>query len=70
VEDELDPRILFHVTSTYGLINYFKNAVYMINNGNNYMCEEDFFVKYLCEIICGSSVVLDIGAHAGSHTVV
>jgi len=54
----------------YGYIAYFKNDMAFadsIKNGKIY--EQDFVLKHLKDYIYESQTILDIGAHAGSHTV-
>lgn len=54
----------------YGYIAYYKNDMAFadsIKNGKIY--EQDFVLKHLQKYIFDSEVILDIGSHAGSHTV-
>lgn len=54
----------------YGYMSYFKNDMAFadtINSGNIY--EEEFVMEFLQDIVRSSKTILDIGSHAGSHTV-
>lgn len=56
--------------TNYGYIAYYENDmafVDSIKNGKIY--EEDFVLRHLQKYIMDSEVILDIGSHAGSHTV-
>jgi len=66
----LNKNELFHVKSKYGVINYFINDYWFTRNGSDKIFEEDLILKYLKKTVKGSRLVLDIGAHAGSHTIV
>lgn len=55
----------------HGYVSYYKNDFAFIdslNQGKIY--EEDLILKHLKKYIKKSKVVLDIGSHAGSHTIV
>jgi FkbM family methyltransferase len=61
---------LYCVQSRYGLVYYYKNDYWFTNNDSKKIFEEDLIVKYLSPIIKKSRIALDIGAHAGSHSIV
>ncbi len=61
---------LILVNNKYGKINYFKNDYYIAKEAeNNKFFEESTIVQFVGDILKKSKVVLDIGAHAGSHTI-
>jgi len=54
----------------YGYMSYFKNDMAFadsLNIGKIY--EQDFVMEFLQDIVKSSKTILDIGSHAGSHTV-
>jgi FkbM family methyltransferase len=54
----------------YGYIAYFKNDMAFVDSlKNGQIYEQDFVLKHLQKHILDSEIILDIGAHAGSHTV-
>jgi FkbM family methyltransferase len=54
----------------YGYISYYKNDMAFVESlKNNKIYEQDFVLRELKAHIQKSSTILDIGAHAGSHTV-
>jgi FkbM family methyltransferase len=54
----------------YGYIAYFKNDMAFTDSlAENKIYEQDFILQYLQKHIMDSEVILDIGAHAGSHTI-
>lgn len=66
----MDQKDLFHVNSIVGSIFYFRNDHWFTSSGNHKIFEEDLILSALSRIIKPAKVVLDIGAHAGSHSVV
>ena len=62
---------IFGLKTNLGYIAYYKNDLAFINSlmsGRIY--EQDYVLKNLIEYISKSKTILDIGAHAGSHTVI
>jgi len=56
--------------TSFGYISYFSNDFAFTNElvkGKIY--EQDYVVKFLFDIIKKSNVIIDAGAHAGSHTI-
>lgn len=54
----------------YGYMSYFKNDMAFadsLKSGQIY--EQDFVLEFLQDIVKSSKTILDIGSHAGSHTV-
>jgi len=66
----MDRSRLFKVISQYGLIDYYKNDIYFVSQGLNKIFEEEVIVSFLSDVIRKAKFALDIGAHAGSHSVV
>lgn len=66
----LNRNELFQVKSKFGAINYFVNDYWFTRNGSDKIFEEDLILKYLKKTIQGSRLALDVGAHAGSHTII
>jgi FkbM family methyltransferase len=63
--------MIIEKNTDYGYIAYFKNDMAFadsLNKGKIY--EQDFILKYLQKDILDSEIILDIGAHAGSHTII
>jgi FkbM family methyltransferase len=52
------------------LIDYYKNDLYFVSQGSSKIFEEEVIVSVLSDVIKKAKFVLDIGAHAGSHSVV
>lgn len=62
-------KILTGMTQ-FGPISYYKNDLAFVNELlNKKMYEEDLVIALLQNVIKQSRVILDIGAHAGSHTI-
>ena len=66
----MDQSRLFKVISKHGLIDYYKNDLYFVSQGSSKIFEEAVIVSVLSDVIKKAKFVLDIGAHAGSHSVV
>lgn len=61
---------LIEKNTKYGYISYFKNDMAFADAlKQEKIYEEDFVIKFLYEVIKSSKTILDIGSHAGSHTV-
>jgi FkbM family methyltransferase len=61
---------LIEKNTNYGYMSYFKNDMAFadtLNSGNIY--EQDFVMEFLQDVVKSSKTILDIGSHAGSHTV-
>jgi len=61
---------LIEKNTQYGYMSYFKNDMAFadsLNTGKIY--EEDFVMEFLQDTVRSSKTILDIGSHAGSHTV-
>jgi FkbM family methyltransferase len=61
---------LIEKNTQYGYMSYFKNDMAFadsLNAGKIY--EQDFVIEFLQDIVKSSKTILDIGSHAGSHTV-
>lgn len=61
---------LIEKNTQYGYMSYFKNDMAFadsLNAGQIY--EQDFVMEFLQDIVKSSKTILDIGSHAGSHTV-
>jgi FkbM family methyltransferase len=52
------------------LIDYYKNDLYFVSQGSSKIFEEEVIVSVISDVIKKAKFVLDIGAHAGSHSVV
>ena len=50
-------------------INYYKNDYYFTDPDNQCDGDEDLIRNYIYPFISESQVILDIGAHAGTHTI-
>lgn len=62
--------MLIEKNTNYGYMSYYENDMVFADTlraGKIY--EQDFVIAYLTDIIKSSKTILDIGAHAGSHTV-
>lgn len=56
--------------TNYGEMNYLINDYYIaMSFDNNYMYEQDIVESTLLKYIQNASVIIDVGAHIGSHTV-
>lgn len=61
---------LIEKNTKYGYMSYFKNDMAFADTlsiGQIY--EQDFVMEFLQDIVKSSKTILDIGSHAGSHTV-
>ena len=61
---------LIEKNTQYGYMSYFKNDMAFadtLNAGQIY--EQDFVMEFLQNVVKSSKTILDIGSHAGSHTV-
>ena len=57
-------------STKYGLFSVYENDVYIVRYFKlGLVYEEDFIIKYLKPLIEQCRVVLDVGAHIGSHTI-
>lgn len=62
--------MIIEKSTIYGYMSYFENDMVFADTlkvGKIY--EQDFVMAYLQDVIKSSKTILDIGAHAGSHTV-
>lgn len=60
---------LIEISNEFGTIKYFKNDEEMLKQvGPNLFFEQDYVVFFLKDFIEKSQVILDVGAHCGSHT--
>lgn len=60
----------FTITNEYGSISYFDNDEEMVKQRlGNVFFEQEYVLSYLKRYVESASVILDIGAHCGSHTV-
>lgn len=60
----------FTIKNEYGAISYFDNDEEMLKQRDaNLFFEQNYVVSYLKDYILQSKVILDIGAHCGSHTI-
>ena len=58
-------------TTKYGQMSYLKNDIYFSDTlSRNEIHEQEIIEKYLSEIVKDSKVILDIGAHCGSHSII
>ena len=61
---------LIEKDTKYGYIAYFKNDMAFADAlKQEKIYEEDFVIEFLHKIIKSSKTILDVGSHAGSHTV-
>lgn len=61
---------LFFIENEYGKVWYFKNDEEMLKQVSaNLIFEQYYVINYLSNIVKSSGLILDIGAHCGSHTV-
>lgn len=60
----------FTISNEYGSIDYYNNDEEMVKQRlSNVFFEQEFVVKHLTDFIKKSSVIYDIGAHCGSHSI-
>jgi FkbM family methyltransferase len=60
----------FIISNKFGSIEYFDNDEEMLKQKqDNLFFEQNFVLDNLSDFIKASSVVLDVGAHCGSHTI-
>jgi len=61
---------VFTLTNDFGVISYYRNDRYFIEAlQSGEFFDQDLVTAHLTEIIAKSEVVVDAGAHAGSHTI-
>lgn len=67
----IDNNLIVEATTSSGYISYYKNDAAFVGclEVSGQIFETDLVVKYLDGIIKNSKVIVDGGAHAGSHTV-
>lgn len=66
----IDKSLIEERTFHTGYISYFKNDRWFMNTLNQgQIYEQDYVLHHLTETIKNSNVIIDAGAHAGSHTV-
>lgn len=66
----IDLNLIIEKTLKPGYISYFKNDRWFIDAlNNNQIFEQEYVLSNLSQIIKKSKVVIDAGAHAGSHTI-
>lgn len=59
------------IDNDLGCITYFKNDEHMAKQlANNLIFEQDYVLNHLAPYVRNASVILDVGAHVGSHTVI
>jgi len=66
----MNPTDLFRVDSNAGTLFYFRNDHWFTSGGQSKIFEQDLILGTLSGIIKSARVVLDIGAHAGSHSII
>ena len=61
---------VFTLTNDFGVISYYRNDRYFIKalQGGKFF-DQDLVTGHLKDIIAKSEVIVDAGAHAGSHTI-
>jgi FkbM family methyltransferase len=68
----IDKNLIVEAETSNGYIAYYKNDLAFVYSLNELglIFETDLVMKHLAEIIKDSKVVIDGGAHAGSHTII
>lgn len=71
LQQMIDNNLIVEATTSSGYISYYKNDAAFVGclEVGGQIFETDLVVKYLDGIIKNSKVIVDGGAHAGSHTV-
>ena len=63
-------RFCLTLTNDFGVISYYRNDRYFIEAlADGKFFDQDLVTEHLREIIAKSEVVVDAGAHAGSHSI-
>jgi len=58
------------IDNPFGCVTYFKNDEHMVDQlVNNLIFEQEYILNVLSPHVCSASVIVDVGAHVGSHTV-
>jgi FkbM family methyltransferase len=68
----IDKRLIVEANTKNGYVSYYKNDlafVYYIQQEVPAIFEIDLVTEHLTEIVTRSKVIIDGGAHAGSHTI-
>jgi FkbM family methyltransferase len=70
-EYEMDKSLIIESETPNGYMSYYKNDPAFVNSlqQGNSIFETDLVMQHLADIIREAKVVIDGGAHAGSHTV-
>ena len=67
----IDVKDLVVSETKFGKIAYYKNDLAFAQEAiKNKIFEENLIIDYLLDIIKYSKTIVDIGAHAGSHTII
>jgi len=66
----LEPGCIY-IENEYGKIAYYENDEEMVKQKeHNLFFEQEYVISYLKDFILKSKVILDIGAHCGSHSMI
>jgi FkbM family methyltransferase len=67
----MDKSLIIESETPNGYMSYYKNDLAFVNSlqQDNYIFETELVMEHLADIVREAKVVIDGGAHAGSHTV-
>jgi FkbM family methyltransferase len=67
----MNRNLIVEAETKNGYISYYKNDIAFVNHlhRENPIFETDLVMEHLAEIVAESKVIVDGGAHAGSHTI-
>jgi FkbM family methyltransferase len=67
----IDKNLIVEAETQNGYIAYYKNDIAFVNHLQleNPIFETDIVMNHLADIVKGAKVIIDAGAHAGSHTI-
>jgi FkbM family methyltransferase len=67
----IDKSLIVEAETKNGYISYYKNDLAFVNHlqRENPIFETDLVMNYLSQIVKSAEVIIDGGAHAGSHTI-
>lgn len=69
--DMIDKNLIVELETPNGYMSYYKNDIAFVHSlqHNNKIFETDLVMQHLADTIRKATVVIDGGAHAGSHTI-
>ena len=67
----MNRNLIVEAETKNGYISYYKNDIAFVNHlhRENPIFETDLVMEHLAEIVREAKVIIDGGAHAGSHTI-